>query len=69
MSDAASSSAGDINITVKGPSELKLALTINPSKTVADLKELIASQSDAEKDRQRLIFSGTSCLLPGSGYP
>lgn len=44
--------------TVKGPSELKLSITISPSKTVADLKEAIAAKSDVEKDRQRLIYSG-----------
>lgn len=43
---------------MKGPSELKLSITIAPSKTVADLKETIASKSDVEKDRQRLIYSG-----------
>jgi hypothetical protein len=44
--------------TVKGPSELKLSITIAPSKTVLDLKEAIAAKSDVEKDRQRLIYSG-----------
>lgn len=44
--------------TVKGPSELKLSITIDPSKTVADLKEAIAAKSDVEKERQRLIYSG-----------
>ncbi|BEJ12891.1 hypothetical protein CspHIS471_0300650 [Cutaneotrichosporon sp. HIS471] len=57
MADA-SSSAPDVTITVKGPSELKLSITIAPSKTVADLKEAIAAKSDVEKDRQRLIYSG-----------
>jgi ubiquilin len=45
--------------TVKGPSELKLSIAIDPSKTVADLKDAIAAKSDVEKDRQRLIYSGT----------
>lgn len=49
--------------TVKGPSELKLSITIAPSKTVADLKEAIAAKSDVEKDRQRLIYSGAPHLL------
>jgi hypothetical protein len=44
--------------TVKGPSELKLSISISPSKSVLALKEEIASKSDVEKDRQRLIFSG-----------
>ena len=46
--------------TVKGPSELKLSITISPSKSVIDLKEAIEAQSDVEKDRQRLIYSGQS---------
>lgn len=41
-----------------GPSELKLQLTINIDKTVADLKQAIAEKSDVEADRQRLIYSG-----------
>ncbi|CAK9782761.1 hypothetical protein CC85DRAFT_285626 [Cutaneotrichosporon oleaginosum] len=57
MADA-TSSASDVSITVKGPSELKLSITISPSKTVADLKDAIAAKSDVEKDRQRLIYSG-----------
>jgi hypothetical protein len=43
---------------VKGPSELKLQITISPSKSVTELKEAIAAKSDVEKDRQRLIYSG-----------
>ena len=50
---------GAYDSTVKGPSELKLAITISTSKTVLDLKEEISSKSDVEKDRQRLIYSGT----------
>ncbi len=46
-----------------GPSELKLQLTINIDKTVADLKQAIAEKSDVEADRQRLIYSGPS-LIP-----
>lgn len=44
--------------TVKGPSELKLSITIDTSKSVLELKEAIAAKSDVEKDRQRLIYSG-----------
>jgi len=44
-----------------GPSELKLQLTINIDKTVADLKQAIAEKSDVPADRQRLIYSGPSC--------
>jgi hypothetical protein len=51
--------------TVKGPSELKLSISISPSKSVLALKEEIASKSDVEKDRQRLIFSGEWCLTRG----
>ncbi|KIR58563.1 ubiquilin [Cryptococcus bacillisporus CA1873] len=53
-----SSASSDITITVKGPQELKLAISISPDKNVAELKELIASKCDVEKDRQRLIYSG-----------
>lgn len=45
---------------MKGPSELKLSITISTSKSVAELKEVIAGKSDVEKDRQRLIYSGES---------
>ena len=48
--------------TVKGPSELKLSITIAPSKTVLQLKEEIASKSEVAKERQRLIYSGASCV-------
>lgn len=43
---------------VKGPSELKLSITISPSKTVADLKAEIQAKTEVEKERQRLIYSG-----------
>lgn len=42
----------------KGPSELKLQITITTDKTVLDLKEAIAAESDVPADRQRLIYSG-----------
>lgn len=58
MSEATGSSSEDITITVKGPSELKLSITIAPSKTVLQLKEEIASKSEVAKERQRLIYSG-----------
>ena len=41
-----------------GPSELKLQITIDADKSVKDLKEAIAKNSDVEADRQRLIYSG-----------
>jgi ubiquilin len=49
--------------TVKGPSELKLSITIDPSSTIADLKAAVAAKSDVEKERQRLIYSGAFCSL------
>ncbi|KAF8330824.1 uncharacterized protein EI90DRAFT_3016653 [Cantharellus anzutake] len=51
-------SAEDISITIKGPSELRLTLSISPEKTVRDLKQAISERSDVEADRQRLIYSG-----------
>jgi ubiquilin len=48
----------EIQINVKGPSELKLQITISTDKTVLDLKRAIAEKSDVEADRQRLIYSG-----------
>lgn len=50
--------------TIKGPSELKLSITISPAKTVAELKQIIAEKSEVEKDRQRLIYSGEFLLFP-----
>ncbi|KAG1742677.1 uncharacterized protein EDB91DRAFT_1127442 [Suillus paluster] len=48
----------EIQINVKGPSELKLQITINNDKTVLELKRAIAEKSNVEADRQRLIYSG-----------
>ncbi|KAH7925375.1 hypothetical protein BV22DRAFT_435938 [Leucogyrophana mollusca] len=48
----------EIQINVKGPSELKLQITISTDKTVLELKQAIADKSDVEADRQRLIYSG-----------
>ncbi|KAF6749467.1 hypothetical protein DFP72DRAFT_1048978 [Ephemerocybe angulata] len=50
--------APEIQINVKGPSELKLQISISPSKSVLELKEAIAAKSDVEASRQRLIYSG-----------
>ncbi|EIW87458.1 hypothetical protein CONPUDRAFT_116729 [Coniophora puteana RWD-64-598 SS2] len=55
MSDAPST---EIHINVKGPSELKLQITIATDKTVLELKQAIAEKSDVEAERQRLIYSG-----------
>ncbi|KAJ6531745.1 hypothetical protein B0H19DRAFT_1188355 [Mycena capillaripes] len=50
--------APEIQINVKGPSELKLQITITTDKTVLELKQAIAEKSDVEAERQRLIYSG-----------
>ncbi|PPQ67902.1 hypothetical protein CVT24_003165 [Panaeolus cyanescens] len=50
--------ASEIQINVKGPSELKLQITITTDKTVLELKQAIAEKSDVAADRQRLIYSG-----------
>ncbi|KAG6380565.1 hypothetical protein JVT61DRAFT_4928 [Boletus reticuloceps] len=51
-------SDNEIHINVKGPSELKIQISISTDKTVLDLKRAIAEKSDVEADRQRLIYSG-----------
>ncbi|KAH0581185.1 hypothetical protein H2248_012306 [Termitomyces sp. 'cryptogamus'] len=56
MSDK--SPAPELQINVKGPSELKLQITIAADKIVRELKEAIAAKSDVEASRQRLIYSG-----------
>ncbi|CDO68496.1 hypothetical protein BN946_scf184499.g21 [Trametes cinnabarina] len=53
-----SSGSPEISINVKGPSELKLQITISTDKTVSELKQAIAEKSDVPADRQRLIYSG-----------
>ncbi|KAF8802199.1 hypothetical protein BYT27DRAFT_7113133 [Phlegmacium glaucopus] len=50
--------APEIQINVKGPSELKLQISIATDKTVLELKQAIAAKSDVEAERQRLIYSG-----------
>ncbi|KAG8684915.1 hypothetical protein FRC08_013416 [Ceratobasidium sp. 394] len=50
--------ANEVTLNVKGPSELKLSITIALSKTVLELKQAIAEKSDVTADRQRLIYSG-----------
>lgn len=48
-----------ITVNVKGPSEIKLTVTISLDSTVRSLKEKIAEQrSDVPADSQRLIYSG-----------
>ncbi|KAH9949407.1 hypothetical protein B0H21DRAFT_132613 [Amylocystis lapponica] len=53
-----SSPSAEIQINVKGPSELKLQINITTDKSVLDLKQAIADKSDVPADRQRLIYSG-----------
>ncbi|KAJ7867666.1 hypothetical protein B0H14DRAFT_2730619 [Mycena olivaceomarginata] len=69
MSDE--TAAPEIQINVKGPSELKLQITINTDKTVLELKQAIAEKSDVEAERQRLIYSGRGLKgkSPGSLLP
>ncbi|RXW15552.1 hypothetical protein EST38_g10301 [Candolleomyces aberdarensis] len=58
MADTEESTAPEIQINVKGPSELKLQINIATDKTVSELKQAVASKSDVPADRQRLIYSG-----------
>ncbi|GAA5961015.1 hypothetical protein JCM3765_006503 [Sporobolomyces pararoseus] len=54
-----SSSSNQFTITIKGPSDVKLSITIASGATVEQLKQAIADKnSDFPKDNQRLIFSG-----------
>lgn len=43
---------------IKGPSELKLSLTVSPSLLTSELKAKINEQTQIEPERQRLIYSG-----------
>lgn len=43
---------------VKGPSELKLSLTVSPTMLTSELKAKINEQTQIEVERQRLIYSG-----------
>ncbi|PLW19709.1 hypothetical protein PCASD_13195 [Puccinia coronata f. sp. avenae] len=65
--EPASSSAAEpaaatdqVSISIKAPSDSKLALEISLSKTVWDLKKLISEKTNpkVEADTQRLIYSG-----------
>ncbi|KAI8988889.1 hypothetical protein BDB01DRAFT_833925 [Pilobolus umbonatus] len=47
-----------INVNIKSSSDKKFVITIETDKTVLDLKEAIAQQTDVPTDRQRLIYSG-----------
>ncbi|KAH7339094.1 hypothetical protein B0J17DRAFT_659812 [Rhizoctonia solani] len=50
--------SNEVTLNIKGPSELKLSITISTTKTVLDLKQAIAEKTDVTADRQRLIYSG-----------
>ena len=41
-----------------GPDNIKLQIKISLDRTVEDLKEAIARESNVEAERQRLIYSG-----------
>ncbi|PWN47069.1 hypothetical protein IE53DRAFT_390805 [Violaceomyces palustris] len=59
MADSETPAAPEITLNVKGPSELKLSLTIATDQTVRQLKEKIEKErSDFGADSQRLIYSG-----------
>lgn len=49
----------EININIKGPSDLKLTLKVDTNQNVEQLKEQIAAENaDFPADQQRLIYSG-----------
>ncbi|GAA5836063.1 hypothetical protein JCM9279_002182 [Rhodotorula babjevae] len=52
-------SADQFTLNIKGPSDLKLSVSVPSTATVADLKEAISKDKDEfPVDQQRLIFSG-----------
>ncbi|KAJ1302927.1 hypothetical protein OPQ81_003225 [Rhizoctonia solani] len=55
---APATGSNEVTLNIKGPSELKLSITIGTDKTVLDLKQAIAAKTDVTADRQRLIYSG-----------
>lgn len=46
MSDPSTSTASEVTLNVKGPSEIKLTITIDLSSSVRDLKEAIHKQKE-----------------------
>jgi len=53
------SSSNQFTVTIKGPSDVKLSITIDADSTVEQLKQAIADKnSDFPASNQRLIFSG-----------
>ena len=57
----------EIYRNIKGPSELKLSLTVSPSLLTSELKAKINEQTQIEPERQRLIYSGKVRLLHQNG--
>lgn len=53
-----STMSSSITINVKPSSDKKFSVTLETSKTVLDLKNAIAEQTDVPAERQRLIYSG-----------
>lgn len=47
-----------INVNIKSSSDKKFVIAIETEKTVLDLKNAIAEQTDVPAERQRLIYSG-----------
>lgn len=48
-----------VNVNVKGPSDVKMTVSLPKSATVREFKELIAAQNEQfPADEQRLIYSG-----------
>lgn len=47
-----------INVNVKSSSDKKFVITIETTKTVLDLKNAIAEQTEVPAENQRLIYSG-----------
>lgn len=53
------SSSNQFTVTIKGPSDVKLSITLDADSTVEQLKQAIADKnSDFPASNQRLIFSG-----------
>jgi ubiquilin len=47
-----------INVNIKSSSDKKFVIAIETDKTVLDLKNAIAEQTEVPAERQRLIYSG-----------
>lgn len=59
MSNTNDEAGKNITLNIKGPSALKISVTISTDQTVLQLKERIAAEkSDLPAESQRLIYSG-----------